>query len=103
MITITKNAAKQIQSQADENSSEKMTLRIAVRKDGQGAFEYGIGFDETSDTDLEVTSGGVKLVLSPDMKELLEGTTIDYVELEPGKHHFIFMNPNDPNYTAPKD
>jgi iron-sulfur cluster assembly protein len=32
---------------------------------------------------------------------LLNGTTIDFVEIEPGKHHFIFMNPNDANYTPP--
>ena len=34
-------------------------------------------------------------------KILLEGTTLDYVELEPGEHQFIFMNPNDANYTPP--
>jgi iron-sulfur cluster assembly protein len=34
-------------------------------------------------------------------KELLSGTVIDFVELEPGDFHFIFMNPNDANYTPP--
>lgn len=103
MIKLTKNAAQQILEQADKSGSQGLALRIAARKDDQGAFEYGVGFDEPGDTDLEMDSEGVRLVIAPDMKELLEGATMDYVELEPGKHHFIFLNPNDPNYIAPKD
>ncbi len=29
------------------------------------------------------------------------GATLDYVELQPGQHHFIFMNPNDPDHAPP--
>jgi iron-sulfur cluster assembly protein len=34
---------------------------------------------------------------------LLEGTLLDYVELEPGDWRFTFMNPNDANYTPPPE
>jgi iron-sulfur cluster assembly protein len=26
---------------------------------------------------------------------------MDYVEMEPGQFHFIFLNPKDPNYQPP--
>ena len=38
-----------------------------------------------------------------DSAELLDNTVLDFVELEPGKHQFIFMNPNDPGYTPPQE
>jgi len=32
---------------------------------------------------------------------LLDQATMDYVEIEPGQFHFIFLNPKDPNYRPP--
>ena len=46
---------------------------------------------------------GVDLVVSSGSKDLTDGMTIDYVELEPGKPEFIFLNPNDPSYVPPGD
>ena len=34
-------------------------------------------------------------------RALLAGTTLDYVELQPGVRSFIFLNPNDPGYVPP--
>jgi iron-sulfur cluster assembly protein len=34
---------------------------------------------------------------------LLSGMTLDFVEIEPGSFQFIFMNPNDPEFTPPDD
>jgi iron-sulfur cluster assembly protein len=34
--------------------------------------------------------------------ELLEGMTLDYVELEAGDFRFIFVNPNDVPAAAPE-
>ena len=42
------------------------------------------------------------LIRCPD-KELLNGTVLDYVELESGQFNFIFMNPNDPHYQPPTE
>ncbi|MCK5481107.1 MAG: iron-sulfur cluster assembly accessory protein, partial [Gammaproteobacteria bacterium] len=62
----------------------------------------GMGFDDNQlKGDLQITSEGVNVVISETSKILLEGTTLDYVELEPGEYQFIFMNPNDANYTPP--
>jgi len=46
---------------------------------------------------------GVNLVVSTGSKDLAEGMTIDYVELEAGKAEFIFLNPNDPTFVAPRN
>jgi iron-sulfur cluster assembly protein len=36
-------------------------------------------------------------------KELLNGMTLDYVELEPGDFQFIFLNPNDAGFQQPSE
>ena len=40
-------------------------------------------------------SEGVALVVAPAHLDLLDGMTLDYVELEAGDFRFIFINPND--------
>ena len=35
--------------------------------------------------------------------DIYSGNWLDFVELEPGKAQFIFMNPNDPGYTPPSE
>ena len=99
MITVTPAAAKQIRHSAKEGRMEGMPLRIAVTRNPDGSLHYGMGFDDTGrDTDTTFESEGIQIVVAPNSLPLLDGTTIDFVELEPGKFEFIFMNPNDPNY-----
>jgi iron-sulfur cluster assembly protein len=63
-----------------------------------------MGFDDNGlDEDTRLQSEGIDLVISKTSEALLTGMTLDYVEIEPGKHQFIFMNPNDPNYKAPEE
>lgn len=102
MIKITVAAADQIRNSSREGNMGDLPLRIAAKKDDSGAFEYGIGFDEAVEGDTEIESEGVKLIVSPLHQELVRGMTIDYVEMEPGQFHFIFLNPNDPNFVPPK-
>jgi Fe-S cluster assembly iron-binding protein IscA len=60
-----------------------------------------MGFDENkADTDLEIESAGVKLIIDADSQKLSAGLKLDYVDLE-GNMEFIFMNPNDPAYSPP--
>ena len=101
MITISESALKQIQEAAKQDDMKGLALRLAVRQDDAGAYEYGIGFDEIRDEDLKFENDGITVVVAPAYKEVLEGLTIDYVEIEPDKFHFIFVNPNDPNHVAP--
>lgn len=101
MITITPEAAKQIRLSAQQGNTEGLPLRIAATKNEDGSLHYGLGFDDSKEDDIAVTSEGVKIIVSPLSGVLLQGTTLDFVELESGKRQFIFMNPNDPSYTPP--
>lgn len=95
MITVTPEAARQILQTASQGGMENMALRLAARPGPSGALEYGMGFDDAQEEDLSFDCEGVQVVLEAQYGPLLKGTTIDYVELEPGQFHFIFMNPND--------
>ncbi|MEN8133259.1 MAG: iron-sulfur cluster assembly accessory protein [Pseudomonadota bacterium] len=99
MITLTTKAAKQIQYSAAQGKMEGIPLRIAVTRKPDHSLHYAMGFDDVpSDSDSRINSEGIVIVVSEQSAELLKGTVVDYVELEPGKFHFIFLNPSDPNY-----
>jgi iron-sulfur cluster assembly protein len=104
MITVTPDAASQIRFSAAEAGINDAILRIAIKKMQDGSLHYAIGFDDAiSETDLRFESEGVQLVVSEASKPLAENMTIDFVELDNGEHNFIFLNPNDVNYSPPDD
>ncbi len=101
MITLTPAAIEQVRQSAEQSNAEGLALRLAARKNPDGSIDYGMGFDEPKDDDLLFKFKDIEVVMGGEYGPLLNGTTIDYVELEPGKFHFIFMNPNDANYQPP--
>jgi iron-sulfur cluster assembly protein len=101
MITVTVSAAKQIRIAAGQAEAEDLGLRIAARRDERGSLHYAMGFDEARGDDLVLASEGIALVVSPEHRELLDGMTLDYVELDAGDFRFIFINPNDAPAAAP--
>jgi len=101
-ITITDAAARQIKQTADDGGMTEMILRIAAKRTQDGGIEYAMGFDESGDSDQLVESAGVRVAIAPTSIDLVTGMTLDFVELEPGRPSFIFMNPNDPHYVPPK-
>ena len=54
-----------------------------------------MGFDEARNDDIVISSEGIALVVTPAQRDLIEGMTLDYVELEADDFRFIFINPND--------
>lgn len=102
MITLTEKAIEQVASAAEQSDASGLALRLAAKKNSDGSMEYGMGFDEPKDDDLLFKFKEVEVVFGGEYGPLLNGTTIDYVELEPGQWHFIFMNPNDANYQPPE-
>lgn len=99
MISITPAAADQIRTSATQGEMEGLAMRIAAKRNPDGSIHYGLGFDDNQmEGDTTITSEGVKLVISESSQMLLNGTTLDYVEIEPDTFQFIFMNPNDANY-----
>jgi iron-sulfur cluster assembly protein len=103
MITITDAAIEQIKKSASEGDMVGMYLRIAASKDENGNIEYGMGFDNNkTDTDAVVSIGPIDVLIGESSRELLTGATLDFVPVEEGEMHFIFINPNDPNQTPPQ-
>jgi iron-sulfur cluster assembly protein len=103
MITITPAAADQIRTSADQGGNQNLAMRIAAKRNPDGSIHYGMGFDENElEGDIHVTSAGIDVVISETSKILLDGMTLDYVEIEPDTFQFIFMNPNDVNYVPPE-
>ena len=93
-FVVTPQAAEQIKKAARQSEgAEEPTLRIAARSLPDGGIDYGMGFDEQREFDLELVTQGVNILIGPASRSLLEGVTLDFVELEPGQLHFIFIPP----------
>ncbi|MDP1683251.1 MAG: hypothetical protein Q8L39_15940 [Burkholderiales bacterium] len=91
---VTPQAAEQIKIAAQQGDvAEDPTLRIAARSLPDGSIDYGMGFDEQREFDFEIAVHGVSILIGPTSRALLEGVTLDFVELEPGQFHFIFIPP----------
>lgn len=102
MIKLTQAAVDQIKS-SNESNQTNSAFRIAVKKNNDGSLEYGMGFDDVSDDDTKIEYDGLLVVVSELSRDLLEDCVIDYVALKEGSHHFIFLNPQDPNYVPPTE
>ena len=104
-IEVTVAAAEQIKKSALESKLDNTPLRIAATRNADDSLHYGLGFDDIgsgSGKDHSFESNGIEIVVADSSLELLTGTTLDYIELEPNQFHFVFFNPNDPNYVPPK-
>ena len=102
MITLTSEATAQIRESSKQSETADLPLRVAVLVKEDGSYHYAIGFDDAiQDEDVRFNENGIDLVVSPSSAGALKGMTIDFVEIEPGKSQFIFLNPNDPDFVAP--
>jgi iron-sulfur cluster assembly protein len=96
MIKITKAAVEQIKKSSAQSQASGMPLRVAAKQNSDGTIEYGLGFDEKTPDDTSFVVDDVEVIVSDLSSDLLSGATLDFVEIEPGAHQFIFKNPNDP-------
>lgn len=103
MFKVTKSAGAELKRSMEHHDFDDMPLRVAAKRNADGSIDYQMGFDEAGPGDTMVTSSGIDVVIAKDHQYLLNGTELDYVELDEGGFHFIFKNPNDANYVAPDD
>lgn len=103
MFKLTPNAAEQVTKAARQGGTEGLSLRLAASRKPDGSFDYRMGFDEPGEDDIRFTSEGIDLLMAPEDVPLLDATVMDFVTLDDGNQHFIFMNPKDPNYKPPSD
>ena len=94
MFTLTQTAAEQIVRAAAEQADRPPKLpmlRVAAKYDeNDGELVYGMGFDEEREDDLVLDGGGIGILISPRSQPLLENTTLDFTEVQPGEFQFIF-------------
>ena len=101
MFKVTTAAAEQVRSAAKQGGTEGLSLRLAASQKPDGSIDYRIGFDDATEEDIRMSCEGVDIVMVPEYVPLLDDATMDFVEIEPGKFHFIFLNPKDANYSPP--
>lgn len=95
MVKVTPEAVVQIQNAAAQAGAEGMALRIAAKRDFDGSIQYGMGFDQETENDALIDAEGIKVLVATESQTLLGGAVLDFVEISPGNHQFIFINPND--------
>ncbi len=94
MISLTENAAKKVQVMLESREQETVGLRVGVRGGGCSGFSYFLEFaDSKSDSDRELDSHGVKLLVDRKSYLYLMGTEVDYVD-RLSESGFKFNNPN---------
>ncbi len=97
MIEVTELAAGELKNLLEQENKQEHALRIFIAGMGCSGLSYGMTLDDTKkDDDLETTSNGVRLFMTSEIQESLDGAEIDYIDNEQGKGFVI----NDPN--APK-
>ena len=102
LLALTPAAASRIMSEADAADLDEVLIRFAARICEDGVtVEYGMGFDERREQDTAIEIDGVTVLISPPSIDLLAGTTVDFVEISPGEHRFIFSRGPDPDPGAP--
>jgi iron-sulfur cluster assembly protein len=98
VITVTHNAAAQIQKLLVKQELHQGGLRVGVKAGGCSGFEYIFAWEaEPGDTDL-VFDGpdGVRVWIDPRSHRLLDGTTLDY-DSSLLSRGFVFENPHAKN------
>ncbi len=94
MFTVTPTAAQEILAAAARSDAVGMALRVAARQVADGSIEYGMGFDDVREDDEPVDFGGLKVLIGSPSAPLLADTVLDYLELTPGEHDFVFLEPS---------
>lgn len=97
MFSLTSAAAKQIQQAAEASGANELALRVAAKKDAEGASQYGMGFDDPSEEDMKLNLQGIAVVINGESQELLFDTVLDFVEINPGEFNFIFVEASHPS------
>jgi iron-sulfur cluster assembly protein len=94
MITVTENAATQIQKLLVKQQMEQGGLRVGVKAGGCSGFEYLFAWEPAPRPDDLIFEGpdGVKVWIDPRSHRLLDGTTLDY-DTSLLSRGFVFENP----------
>lgn len=94
MFHLTSTAAAQILDAARRQGLQDVALRVAARPAPDGGLDYGMGFDDPHEGEQPVTRvEGVSVLMAPGCHDLLEGTTLDFMQIDEGEFGFVFIPP----------
>ncbi len=95
-VTLTDNAVNKLKELITKNGTADDTyLRMYVAGGGCSGFRYGLALDDKlHEGDEIVQANGVKVVIDPNSREYLDGSSVDYVESVAGSG-FMVSNPNN--------
>ncbi len=80
-IELSDSAVKRVAWMMAQEEGDGLMLRIAVDGGGCSGFQYGFSFDDAVNPDDRVfEKGGVTAVIDEASLDILDGSTIDYVE-----------------------
>ncbi len=80
-ITITPEAGEQLRGIMEGNAGTDSGLRLWAQSScGCGNVGYGMGLDDSGDSDTIYSTEGVRVILDPGSASLLGGATIDFID-----------------------
>jgi iron-sulfur cluster assembly protein len=92
-ITVTENAARQIEKQLQKRGNG-IGLRLGVKASGCSGYAYVLDYADAIDNDdIVFDQHNVKVLVKPDALEKLNGIELDYAK-EGFSEAFKFNNPN---------
>ncbi|MGC0371734.1 MAG: hypothetical protein DGJ47_000434 [Rickettsiaceae bacterium] len=95
VMSITDNAAEQVQSLLHKRGKPSAGIRIGVKSGGCSGLKYFVEYaDSKGQFDETIEDKGVVIFIDPKALMYLLGTQMDYVE-EEFKSGFTFTNPNE--------
>ncbi len=95
MFHITPAASREVMAAAARSQAEGLSLRVAARLDEHGVVSFGMGFDEPREDDAQLDFHGLPVVVGAPSRDLLARTVLDFAEVEPGRHDFVFVAADD--------
>lgn len=95
MIRLTPQAAAAVRRTASQCDADGMYLRISAQRAEGGALVHCLGFDERRLGDCLDQSEGIVIVANRRHRPLLNGTVVDFVELNSGDARFVCVSAHD--------
>lgn len=93
-IELTQAAAEHVNKMLQQRG-KGLGLRLATKKSGCTGFSYVVDYaDEINDDDVTFETQGVKVIVSPEHLQQLDGMTIDFQKNNMINRGFDFINPN---------
>ncbi len=92
---LTETAATKVRGLIEaEDTTDQLSLRVAVRPGGCSGYSYEMFFDaDVADDDIRSQHGDVQVVIDPASFQLLKGATLDFKDGLQGAG-FAINNPN---------